>query len=121
MTPTITKLCTLLDRVEAGNLDWLNNDLANIDPSYNEHNCQVPKYCASIDAAVAFSQAVLPGWRYYIDNLDGVRLKYSVGLFPPRAAKTTRAVAVGSRTAPLAIIAATLRAKIAESEVKNAE
>lgn len=70
--PDTDTLRALLERVEAGNLDWLNNDLANIDPSYNEHTCQVPKYCTSIDAALAFHEAVLPGWGITTVQVRGV-------------------------------------------------
>lgn len=73
----------------------------------NEH---VPSYTASLDAAVALVERVLPGWTYLLNN-DGVRKDRAcmADLFPPNwpLGKNYEAT---HRQMPIAICIATLLA-----------
>lgn len=67
----------------------------------------VPKYTASIDAALALVERVLPGWQYNI--MDGYcELRHPT--FP------SKDVSAFGATTPLAIVAATLSALIAQEK-----
>lgn len=152
MTTTITELSALLERVEGAECKLHNDDVGRLiclqegvefgrsrigtgDDGSDElsvyakgSECSIyseyRRLCldCSIDAAVEFFEAVLPGWcfdlRQYPKTGSKTERYFKAGLYEPYkdgAGTSTQ------ETAPLAIIAATLRAKIAEMETTHAK
>jgi hypothetical protein len=85
---------------------------------YHLASCSSP-YSSSVDAALAFMRAQLPGWDWAISQTG---LAFGVFLYPPDFSPSDNpnelAVTVSSNL-PLAILLATLRAK--QAEMNNAE
>lgn len=114
--PTIADLTDLLERVEKleGPSREVDCDIRDLMPPAPPGHFHLPKrFTASIDAAVAFQEAVLPGWTRSMDqqNIDGV-MRYDVVVCSPSS--EAHVWAIYSPTEPLAIIIATLRAAISE-------
>ena len=121
MTPALTELRALLERVEGATDRLLSADDSNMlwDITDGYGAGDDGRYDTTIDAAVAFSQAVLPGWMIVEmgqDPLHGLWFCCLYNIDTKTAAESSELDTLSS-----AIIAATLRAMIAESEVKNAE
>jgi hypothetical protein len=72
----------------------------------------VAAYTASIDAAVALIERVLPGCEWDVSTASGGRAGYEVEIVRPHGGAWTRP----GPTPPLALIAALLEAKIAEDK-----
>lgn len=79
-----------------------------------EHE-HVPLYTASIDAALALAERVLPGWDY---EITGIRAHGAVAILWKEGWRDDweRATRSESATPPLAILAALLKALIAQKQ-----
>lgn len=77
----------------------------------NEH---CPEVTASIDAAVALCERVLPGWKWSLQNSGVLSDSSGYAMVAPDAEATT--IIAEAATPPLAHLAAILRAKIAEAK-----
>lgn len=78
---------------------------------------RVPSITASIDAAVAFAVRVLPGWRY---DLHSPRMGQTWEAVLMDGDSASRKIRTGTAaSAPLAIVAATLTALIAQEQTND--
>ena len=77
------------------------------------HSYVAPTYTASLDAALALIERVLPRWSLRLSLSEGYRHPCVV---MGRSYPTNKSVAVEHRSAPLAIIAAGLSALLAQQE-----